>query len=367
MKKLSVILLVLVAALCLFVSCNKKAEAPVETPSSTTPVAKEEVKAKEPSGKLVVYTTAAQAEQDTIIWDGFCKKYPKIDVEVVQAGSGVLVTRIAAEKENPQADIMAGLNYPQALGSDGELWASYVVPTNSKLPANMQDNTDGKLHYSCTQYVCLIVNKDECAKLGVEVKGYKDLLNPKLKGHIISADPASSSSAWNQLTTMLCVMGDSYNDEKAWNYVEQFAANLGGVMAGSSSACYKQVITGEYAVGVTYEAGVLDYLASGEYPYCELVFPEEGITEILFASAIVKGCKNEENAKLYIDWIMSDECQQALGATSQRQANPNIVPTFPGMVKGTEVKICDRPEGKIGEDKPAIIDRWTKIWAKYSK
>ena len=142
----------------------------------------EQAKTSEPSGKLVVYTTAAQAEQDTIIWDGFCKKYPKIDVEVVQAGSGVLVTRIAFEKENPQADIMAGLNYPQALGEDGELWASYVVPTNSKLPKNMQDNTDGKLHYSCTQYVCLIVNKDECKKLGVEVKGYKDLLNPKLKG-----------------------------------------------------------------------------------------------------------------------------------------------------------------------------------------
>lgn len=327
----------------------------------------EQAKTSEPSGKLVVYTTAAQAEQDTIIWDGFCKKYPKIDVEVVQAGSGVLVTRIAFEKENPQADIMAGLNYPQALGEDGELWASYVVPTNSKLPKNMQDNTDGKLHYSCTQYVCLIVNKDECKKLGVEVKGYKDLLNPKLKGHIISADPASSSSAWNQLTTMLCVMGDKYKDEKAWKYVEQFAANLGGVMAGSSSACYKQVITGEYAVGVTYEAGVLDYLASGEYTNCELVFPEEGITEILFASAMVKNCKNPENAKLYLDWIMSDECQQALGATSQRQANPNIVPTFPGMKKGTEVKILDRPEGQIGEDKPAIIDRWTKIWAKYAK
>lgn len=320
-----------------------------------------------PSGKLVVYTTAAQAEQDTIIWNGFCKKYPNIEVEVVQAGSGVLVTRIAAEKENPQADIMAGLNYPQALGADGELWESYVVPTNKKLPKNMQDDTDGKLHYSCTQYVCLIVNKDECKKLGVEVKGYKDLLNPKLKGHIISADPASSSSAWNQLTTMLCVMGKKYNDEKAWEYVENFAKNLGGVMSGSSSKCYKDVINGEYAVGVTYEAGVMDYLTTGQYPNCEIVFPEEGITEILFASAIVKNCKNPENAKLYIDWIMSDECQQALAGTTQRQANPNIKPSLAGMVSSKDVKLKERPEGQIGLDKPAIIDRWTSIWAKYSK
>ena len=327
---------------------------------------KETAAAGEPSGKLVVYTTAAQAEQDTIIWNGFCKKYPKINVEVVEGGSGVLVSRAAAEFKNPQGDIIAGLNYPQYL-TDGYLFESYVVPTNDQLPAAMQDDTEGKLHYSCTQFVCLIVNDDVCKKLGVEVNSYKDLLNPKLKGHIISADPAASSSAWNQLTTMLCVMGDECCDEKAWDYVEQFAANLGGVMSGSSSRCYKDVINGEYAVGVTYEAGVLDYLATGQYPYCRMVFPEEGITQIKFASAIVKGCKNLDNAKLYIDWIMSDECQQALAATSQRQANPNFPSSFPAMPNASDVKVCDRDEYYIGKNKPAIIDRWTQIWAKYSK
>ncbi len=349
-KTLSILVCLLVAAACIFANGSQEASG----------------NGSEPSGKLVVYTTAAQAEQDTIIWNGFCKKYPKIDVEVVEGGSGVLVTRIASEYKNPQGDIMAGLNYPQYL-TDGYLFESYVVPTNAQLPAAMQDDTEGKLHYSCTQFVCLIVNKDECKKLGVEVKGYKDLLNPKLKGHIISADPAASSSAWNQLTTMLCVMGDSCGDEKAWDYVEKFAANLDGVMSGSSSRCYKDVINGEYAVGVTYEAGVLDYLSTGEYPYCELIFPEEGITEIKFASAIIKGCKNEENAKLYIDWIMSDECQKALAGTSQRQANPNFPSSFPAMSNSSDVKVCERDEYFIGQNKPAIIEKWNQIWAKYSK
>lgn len=349
-KTIAVIFILLISTACVFSNA-----------------ASEKATTTEPSGKLIVYTTAAQAEQDTIIWDGFCKKYPKISVEVVQAGSGVLVSRIAAEKENPQADIMAGLNYPQSLGADGDLWESYIVPTNDQLPKAMQDDSNGKLHYSCTQFVCLIVNKNECAKLGVEVNSYADLLNPALKGHIISANPAASSSAWNQLTTMLSVMGDSCADEKAWEYVEKFAANLGGVMSGSSSKCYKDVINGEYAVGVTYEAGVLDYLATGEYPYCEMVFPSEGITEIKFASAIVKGCKNLDNAKLYIDWIMSDECQSALASTSQRQANPNFSSSFPSMPNSTDVLLQNRDEQYFSEHKPEIIERWTSIWAKYSK
>src|SRR5690625_6653663 len=44
----------------------------------------------------------------------------------------------------------------------------------------------------------------------IEINGYKDLLNPELKGKIAAADPASSSSAFAQLTNMLLAMGGDY-------------------------------------------------------------------------------------------------------------------------------------------------------------
>ena len=52
-------------------------------------------------------------------------------------------------------------------------------------------------------------------ELGVEVNGYADLLQPELVGKIASADPASSSSAFCQLTNMLLAMG-GYEDDAAW-------------------------------------------------------------------------------------------------------------------------------------------------------
>ena len=62
-------------------------------------------------------------------------------------------------------------------------------------------------------------------KLGVEVKGYADLLQPELKGKIAMGDPTASSSAFAELTNMLLDMGegdtpaDRYMSDAAWDYI----------------------------------------------------------------------------------------------------------------------------------------------------
>ena len=150
----------------------------------------EKAAADGPSGKLVLYSTAADEEFETIV-GGFMDKYPGIEVEAVQAGAGELKTRIKAEANNPQADVMAGLNYPDYL-SMAENWEPYIPAINSELPENMQNNTDGLITWGTVQLVNLLVNKEEAAKLGVTITSYEDLLNPALKGKIISSNPASS-------------------------------------------------------------------------------------------------------------------------------------------------------------------------------
>lgn len=316
-----------------------------------------------PSGKLVVYSTAAD-EEFNIIVGGFQEKYPNIKVEAVQAGAGELKTRIKAEAENPQADIMSGLNYPDYL-SMKDNWQPYVAKNNDKLPASMQNNTEGCLTYGTVQLVNLLVNKAEAKKLGVEINSYMDLLNPKLKGKIISANPAASSSAWNQLSTMLAAMG-GYESQSTWDYLDKLAENLGGVMSGSSSNCYKTVLAGEYVVGITYEAPCVTYIEEGQGDIVEIVYPTEGINAIQFASAIIKGAKNIDNAQLYIDWLVSDELQGNLAKTTQRQANISIPTTNPNMKSMTEIKIIPRDEAYLAKHQVEILDRWQKIWAKYN-
>lgn len=315
------------------------------------------------SGKLVIYTTAADEEYETIV-GGFIKKYPQIKVEAVQAGAGELKTRIQAEAGNPQADIMSGLNYPDYLSMKNN-WEPYIPSNNGSLPPNMQNNTEGRLHFGTVQVTNLLVNKAEAAKLGVKIESYADLLNPALKGKIISANPAASSSAWNQLSTMLSSMG-GYDSKEAWDFLERLAENLGGVMSGSSSACYKTVLQGEYVVGITYEAPCVTYIEEGQGDKVEIVYPSEGTNFIQFASAIIKDAKNMENAKLFIEWLMSDELQANLASTTQRQANITLPTTNPNMKSMSEIKFSDRDEVYLAANQQNILDRWARIWAKYN-
>ncbi|HPU95386.1 MAG TPA: ABC transporter substrate-binding protein, partial [Bacillota bacterium] len=56
------------------------------------------------AGKLVIYSPATKATTDLIV-NMFNKKYPDITVEVINAGTGELATRIKAEKVRPGGDV----------------------------------------------------------------------------------------------------------------------------------------------------------------------------------------------------------------------------------------------------------------------
>ena len=315
------------------------------------------------AGKLVIYTTNFDEEYNLIV-GGFEKKYPNIKVEAVTGGAGELKTRIKAEAENPQADVMfGGLIYSDFVNM-GESFETYVAANNGSFPAAMQ-NTTGKLTNGTIQVVNLFVNKAEAKKLGVTITGYKDLLNPVLKGKIISADPAASSSAWNQLSTMLSSMG-GYESKQAWDYIEALVKNLNGVMSSGSSGAYKGVFNGEYVVGITYESPCLTYIEDGYGDLVEIVYPVEGSNAITFASAIVKNAKNMDNAKLFMDWIASDEGQGLWATSTVRPANTNVPITNTVLTPTNKIKLSPRDNDYLAKNQQNILNRWKDLWAKHN-
>ena len=131
------------------------------------------------------------------------------------------------------------------------------------------------------------------AELGIKVTGWESLLDPALKGKIVTANPTSSSSAWNNLQCILTDFG-GWDSEEAWDYIAKLMQN-GLVVVSSSSIPSRSTFSGEYVVGLTYEPSVVKMLDGGQTG-AHMVFPEEGTTSVGFASAIIKGAKNLENA-----------------------------------------------------------------------
>ena len=186
------------------------------------------------------------------------------------------------------------------------MFQDYVSPEDVNL-MEAYKNTRGY----CTNYTIdgsvLLVNKDLLAEAGVTVNGYADLLQEALKGKIASADPASSSSAFCQLTNMLLAMG-GYESEEAWQYVEDLFVGQEVAITSGSSAVYKGVYNGEYAVGLTYEDPCATLIKDGA-TNIEVIYPVEGTVFLPAQIGIVKNAKNVENAKAFVDFMLSEEAQ----------------------------------------------------------
>ena len=306
---------------------------------------------------LVIYSPNSDTEVDNII-PAF-EAATGIKVEILSMGTGECVTRIESEKDNPQADVMwGGMNYGVYV-QHPELWADYTSPNEELIDEGYrQKDIKAYSNSNLSGSGALIVNKTLAGELGIEIKGYKDLLNPALKGKIASGDPTKSSSAWAELTNMLLVMGDEPYDEKAWEYVEQFVANLDGIQLDSSSAIYKGVADGEYVVGVSYEDPCIKMLADGADVY--VVYPEEGAVWLPAATAIVKGAPHEANAQKFIDFQLSDEGQGIYANLTTRAVNSKLPLGNEFMKPFSEINV-------VYEDIPFCAEHKTEWQARYAE
>lgn len=321
--------------------------------------------ADEPSGELILYTTVSERQYTALVIDGFMKKYPNIEVKFTKAGAGESKARIINEKDNPQADAMfGGLVFADTLGDLADALEPYVSVNDAKMPDDMK-NTTGILTYHDTQIPCLWVNDELEKEAGVTIKGLKDLLDPALKGQIISADPTASSSAWNNLQMILTDFG-GWDSEEAWAYIQGLKDN-DLVIASSSSGPYKTVYQGEYTVGLTYEPAVVQMQGEVDDPAelgCHIVYPEEGVTSIAFGSAVIKGAKNMENAKLFIDYLISDEGQAIYNECGARQANANLELENPNklIVDLGSINYLVADTEALATNQAAIHDHWREIF-----
>ena len=313
-------------------------------------------------GSLVIYSPNSDALVEAAYTFG--EKYG-IEVEVQSLGTGEALEKIVAEAENPQADVLyGGVNYANAY-KYADYFEQYTAAGDDKLPEAYQNTNGVATHYCLDGSAALLVNIEGLEELGIsadDFKGYDDLLRPELKGagKIAMGDPAASSSAWAELTNMLAVMGDEPYDQKAWDWVNQFIGQLDGILS-SSSAIYKGVVSGEYVVGVSYEDPCVGLLVDGA-TNVKLVYPEEGAVWLPAGAAVIKNAQNMDNAKLFLDWLVSDEGQKEIAKTTARPVNTNISNTTDKMLPFSAIKVAYEDMELCGNSKSDWQAKWTELY-----
>ena len=290
MKKLFAILLALtmVLGLCSFAGAEGIDEALIAA-------AKEE-------GELTVYGSCEEAYLNAA-----CDKFEElygIKVNRQRLSTGEVAAKIEEENGNPSADVwFGGTTDPYNETAAKGLLEAYEAKNATHLLDSMYRDADGYWYGIYKGILGFMVNTEELQRLGLEApQDWDDLLKPEYKGLIWMSNPNTAGTAKLVINTMVQMKGH----DEAMKYFVELDKNIAQYTK-SGSGPSKKVGIGECTIGIGFlHDGITQFLDG--YDNISLVIPKSGTSFEIGATAIFKGAKHQNAAKLWIEFALSPEC-----------------------------------------------------------
>jgi ABC-type Fe3+ transport system, periplasmic component len=308
---------------------------------------------KKTDGKLTVYV-GFQEDHALKAIELFTKE-TGIKAEMIRMSAGEILAKVRAEKGNPQASVWYGGpadTFVQAV--DEGLLEPYKSPAAEVIDAKYKD-PDGYWTGVYVGAVGIASNKEFLEKNGLEAPdSWDDLLDPKLKGEIVMASPASSGTAYTTIYSILKVQGD---EDKGFEYLKKLHPQVQQYTT-SGSAPGRMVGLGEAGVGILFAHDIIKYQEEG-YDNLVLTFPQDGTGYETGSIGIIKNSKNQDLAKAFVDWSLGTSAQE-LGKTVgsfQNLTNPNAVGPEQA-VDLNKINLVDYNITDAGAQRQRLIDKW---------
>lgn len=278
-----------------------------------------------------------------------------IEVLIFSAGTGDCLEKIAAEAGNPQCDVMWG-GTVESLEAYVAYFQPYVCAEDAHIAEAFKDPEDRWIGES-QQPSVIMYNKNLVSEEEVP-KSWADLLDAKWRGKIASADPASSGSAYTLLCNIILAASERDDKSDGWEFIEALFQNA--VISGGSSTVYQGVANGEYALGLTLEQLACPYVLENP-DGVGMIYPTDGSSNVPDGVALVRDCPHEENAKRFIDFLLSADCQQYMSDEFDRRSIRDDIAqpaTLPGL---GSIYFIDYDYAWAGLGKEAVLERWEGI------
>ncbi|GAB1428375.1 ABC transporter substrate-binding protein [Aminivibrio sp.] len=301
--------------------------------------------------ELVVYSSVDEENAKNIL-DAFSAA-TGIKVNMIFLSSGPAMSRIEAEKANPQADVWFGAPSENHIVAKGRgLTVPYVPPAAKDLAESFRDK-EGYWHAFYMNPLGFGVLAERLKKDGKPVPAsWDDLLNPAYERMIQMPSPQSSGTAYAMIMTLI----ETFGEDKAFEYMKKLNPNI-QTYTQSGTGPSKSLAIGETQIAIQFTPAFLKLVDEG-YP-AEVVFPKEGVGFEAAALSIIKGAKNMDEAKQLVDWIVSKEGQQVLSEKKTYFFPVRTdVPAGKGLPALSEIKLVEYDPVNAAKEKKRIIDRW---------
>lgn len=355
MRPKTLVLTTMAAAAVLLSACGSGAEPEASSSASATAPTSDTV-------RLLTYESYAISDETLAAFT----TQTGLKVDIIRAGdAGEMVNRALLTKENPEADLLFGIDNNQVSRAlDSELFVPYQPAAVDQIPGDAQVNTDGRLTPIDTGDVCLNYDRAAFKDKGLEPpRLLSDLDDAKYKSLLVVENPATSTPG---LAFMLATVA-TYGADGYLDYWQRLKDN-DVLVENSWSKAYNNEFSG--SAGSDGDRPLVVSYASS--PAAEVVFaekpPKEAPTaaildtcyqQIEFAG-VLSNSENEPGAKMLLDFMLTKTYQDDI------PLNNFVYPVMPDATLPEEfLKYAPKPESviELAPDQVAENrDDWVKEW-----
>ena len=305
---------------------------------------------------LLVYT-AIEADELAMFKREFEKDYPDINIKWVRDSTGIVTSKLLAEKNNPRADIVWGLAATSLvlLGNEG-YFQGYAPKGLNKIEKKYYDSKNNPPQWvgqrAWIASVCY--NTVEAGKYNLPLPtSWADLTKPVYKGHVIMPNPNSSGTGFLDVSSWIQMQGE----EAAWKFMDGLHLNIARYTHSGSKPC-KLAARGEIPIGISFAYRGAKSKSAGAP--IEIIAPIEGVGWDLESFAIVKNTKKLKQARALADWSITKKAMVIYNREYAVVTMPGIAKPVKNFPPGILSKMIKNDFAWAAKNRIRILNEWRK-------
>ncbi|MEW6200572.1 MAG: ABC transporter substrate-binding protein [bacterium] len=305
----------------------------------------------------VLRVYSALDPNETKIYFSEYEKETGVSIQWVRMSSGAVMARVMAEKANPTMGLWFGGPSTDFIHAAQE---GLLEPYRPRMDFEPLKNAhDAQWRWTGFYFgaIAFASNKEILKQKKLPPPtSWRELLRPEFYREVGIAYPYTSGTAYTVIAALVQLMGE---DEAFW-YIAALDRNVHHYTK-SGSACVTQVGLGEIGVCVAFSHDVVKKGISKGYPVV-MSFPQDGTGYEIGAMALIRGGPDHEEAKLFMDWVLSVKAQNLMKKWYRIPLNPHAE-IVEGAVRASDINLIQFDEMKAGADKTRLVEKWRLITA----
>lgn len=310
--------------------------------------------------KLILYTSHKEEVYGPIVKE--FEERTGIWVDVYAGGTTEVLEKVKSSLGLGTCDVMFGGGV-ESYEAYRECFEPYTCNRSELL--DTQFCSPENMWTIFTELPIVFIYNDKLVSEAEAPRSWEEFLGEKWRGHIAFADPRKSGTSYTTLATMVQILqsggqGSAGQNTEGQQILERFVAALDGNISAGSGEVVQEVGAGVRLVGITLEEAARKAMAAGAD--IGMVYPREGTSAVPDGCALVKGAPHKENAKLFIDFTVSDDVQNlVIDQFCRRTVRTDIKRQQDDTQALGALKIVEFDLKWAGEHQQELMKHWAEL------